>query len=411
MSEVADLPLSAEFVLPDKKTYFLGNSLGLQPKKTAEMVVKEMERWAKLGVSGYFQGDTAWLNLDQQLKPEMARLVGAEEDEVAITGTLTGNIHLLFSRFYRPSKRRRKILVEYRPFPSDWYAMESQIRAHGFDPADCLVELQPREGERTLRDEDIVAMIGSLADELAVVFLGAVQYFTCQLFDIAGITAAAHAVGSLAIFDCAHAVGVVPLNLRTSDVDAAVWCSYKWLNGGPGAVGGLFVNRRLFPSGETPPAGQLLGWWGHEEKTRFKMDNHFVPAGGADCFRLSNAPIFSLVSLLASLRVFARTSIGEIRVRSLQLTRYLIDFVETSEVCRANIQVITPCEDHRRGGHVSLLLRDEQTAQTVLRALETRGFVVDYRAPGVLRVAPSPLYNTDAEVHEFCRVLEDVLAV
>ncbi len=393
-----------EFLLPNG-TYFLGNSLGAQPRNAAGAVQAELSRWQTLGVEGHFLGQTAWMNLDQLLKPELSKILGCQEQEVGAMNTLTVNLHLLLSRFYWPEGCRKIILTEPRPFPSDWYALESAIRARGEDPAECLVELRPRDGEVTLRTEDILAQISSYGDRLCMVCMGAVQYYTGQYFDVARITEAAHEVGALALWDCAHAVGAVELRLSDWGVDAAVFCCYKYLNGGPGAVGGIYVNRKYL-NHESPAKGQLLGWFGHEEKTRFDMTNEFRPAPGIDSFRLSEIPAFSAVCLLASLRIFSKTTMAALRKRSLMLTSLLISEIRARPLCEQMLEIVTPEREEDRGGHVSLKLRGDEAACRAMHAkIEKRGFVVDYRRPGVLRIAPSPFYNTSEEVKKFAEAL------
>ena len=398
--------LREEF-LQTKDTYFLGNSLGLQPRGVAELVKVELDRWGELAVKGHFSGETAWLRLDQKLKPILSEIVGCSTHEVAAMNSLTVNLHLLLSRFYQPSAKRRFIITETKPFPSDWYALQSVIASRGLS-ADCLVELKPRDGESTLQTEDIISVISSLGEEVSLICMGAVNYYTGQLFEVEKITGAVHAVGGLAIWDCAHAVGAVKLDLHGWDVDAAVFCCYKYLNGGPGAVGGMFVHEKWTHA--SIPRGQLLGWFGHEEKTRFDMDNVFVQEPGIDSFRMSEIPALSAVCLLASLEIFKKTSIGALRQKSIAMTTFMLDLMASKECC-SQINVITPRDPRHRGGHLSLMFPDDEACEAIYHKLTEAGFMVDYRKPRVIRVAPCPLYNKFSEIFNLINALEQILSL
>ena len=397
--------LREEFIITNE-TYFLGNSLGLQPRGVKAAVLAEIDRWATLAVEGHFEGDTAWLRLDQNLKPGLSEICGCSPHEVAAMNSLTVNLHLILSRFYQPSGKRKLIITEPKPFPSDWYALESAIAAKGLNPTDCLVELKPRQGEVTLRTEDIISEIQRRGDEVCMICIGAVQYYTGQFFNVKDITEAVHQVGGIAIWDCAHAVGAVELKLHSWQVDAAVFCCYKYLNGGPGAVGGIYVHEKWLNG--TIPRGQLLGWFGHEEKTRFAMDNRFIPEAGVDSFRLSEIPALSAVCLLTSLDVYAKTTMIALRAKSVAMTTFLIDLMQSKEHC-SKIKLVTPTDPTHRGGHLSLRFPDD-TCEAIHTKLTTAGFIVDYRKPGVIRIAPSPFYNTFTEIQHLVETLELIMS-
>ncbi|MFM8916455.1 MAG: kynureninase, partial [Bacteroidota bacterium] len=297
--------LRNQFLFPsigrDQSIYFCGNSLGLQPKSTAEFIQQELEDWSELGVEGHLHARKPWLPYHEFLRESTARLVGALPHEVVVMNSLTTNLHLLMVSFYRPDKKRFKIIFENGPFSSDRYVFESQARFHGFDPAEALVELKLREGEETHRNEDVIQAIRDCGDSLALVLIGGVNYYTGQLFDMANITREAHAVGAIAGYDLAHATGNVPLQLHDWNVDFAAWCSYKYLNAGPGAVGGVFVHDRHAENNNLP---RFAGWWGNDPDTRFTMPTEFIPRKGADGWQLSNAPVFSMAALRASMELF-----------------------------------------------------------------------------------------------------------
>ena len=305
-------PLREEFYFPvfgdQPAVYFTGNSLGLQPRATQDYLVDELEDWANLGVEGHFHARHPWFRYQDFLTEQLAQLLGAKPVEVVSMGSLTTNLHLLFVSFYRPTRTRYKIMVEYDAFPSDLYAVETQARYHGFDPAEAVIHLKPREGEHTLRHDDILAAIRENKDSLATVMLGAVNYYTGQFFDLAGIAAAAHAVGATCGFNLAHATGNVPLALHDWNVDYACFCSYKYLNAGPGGVSGIFVHERFADDATLP---RFAGWWGNDPDSRFKMPRNFVPARGARSWQQSNAPVFSMAALRASLDVFSKAGMME----------------------------------------------------------------------------------------------------
>jgi kynureninase len=407
--------LRSRFLFPKRNgedvIYFVGNSLGLQPKECATYIRDELDSWSSKGVNGHFEGSKPWLNYDDFLVGAMSRIVGALPSEVALMNSLTVNLHLLLIRFYNPTKsvssRRRKILIESRSFPSDFYALESQIRLRGLDPAECIVEVFPRPDEHILRSEDVIEQINKIGDELALVMFSGVQFYTGQLFDIPAITNAAHSVGAYAVWDLAHAAGSVDLKLHDWKVDGACWCTYKYLNSGPGGIGGFFIHQDHF---NNPEADRLLGWWGHKVSSRFEMTNTFEPSAGADEFRLSNVPILSSAALLASLEIFDTTTMSMLRAKSLLLTGYLEHLLEglreeiRDQECQ--FKIITGTD---RGPQLSLLFESDEKAKEISTRLEELGVMIDYRKPGLIRPAPSPLYCTFTDVLRFKDLLAEAI--
>lgn len=381
--------------------YFCGNSLGLQPKATQHAMTVELEDWATMGVDGHFDGRNPWYDYHEALARPAAHIVGASEEEVVLMNGLTVNLHLMMVSFYRPNPERYRIVVEEGAFPSDQYAVDSQARFHGFDPKDAIVELAPREGESTLRTEDIVAAIEREGDKLALVMLGGVNYYTGQFFDLQAITAAAHAAGAVAGFDLAHAAGNVVLQLHDWDVDFAVWCTYKYLNSGPGSVSGAFVHERHRFAPELP---RFSGWWGTDPKTRFAMAREFVPHTGAGGWQLSNAPVFSMAPFRVSGELFLEATMTELRKKSVALTGYLEALVRRLPDGLADI--ITPAEPNARGCQLSLHVHADGKA--LQAALQKDGVVADFRPPNVVRVAPVPLYNTFEDVFRFAEILRSM---
>ncbi len=379
--------------------YFCGNSLGLQPKSTAYLMQKELDDWAAYGVEGHTQARNPWLYYHHLFSESLGRIVGAEKDEVVAANTLTVNLHLLMLSFYRPTKERYKIIMEAGAFPSDQYAMETQAKMWGFNPEDSVIEVAPREGEFTLRTEDILAEIEKAGRELALVMFGGVNYYTGQLFDMAAIVAAAHGVGAYAGFDLAHAVGNVPLQLHDWGVDFACWCSYKYLNSGPGGVGGIFVHRR---HGDNPEIFRLAGWWGNEEETRFKMKKGFHPQRGAASWQMSNAPVFNMVAHRASLDIYDKAGMAALREKSLKLTGFLQFLLD--DLKSLPFSVITPCDESQRGCQISMLFHER--GREMFDALSDAGIVADWREPDVIRVAPVPLYNTYEDVFRLYEVMK-----
>lgn len=384
--------------------YFTGNSLGLQPKVTKKLVNEELEDWATLGVEGHLHAKRPWLYYHKLMKKTLARLVGAKPVEVISMNQLTINLHLMMVSFYRPTKTRFKIIIEAGAFSSDQYAVESQLKLHGINPADGLIELAPRVGEVTIRTEDILKSIAEHRDQLSLVIIGAVQYYTGQFFNIKAITEAGHEAGALVGFDLAHAIGNVPLELHRDDVDFAVWCSYKYLNSGPGGVAGAFVNERHSSNFELP---RLAGWWGHDETERFQMRKGFKAMAGADGWQLSNYPILSGSAQLASLGIFEKVGIKALRKKSLLLTAYLYHLLRECDPHSNYFSIITPANPKERGCQISILIK--KGGLKIFNELTKKGVIADWREPGVIRVAPVPLYNSFEDVFQFALILSRLL--
>jgi kynureninase len=383
--------------------YFAGNSLGLMPKTARQIVEQELEDWAALGVDAHLEAKTPWYSYHETLREPMARLVGAKPVEVICMNSLTVNIHLMMATFYRPTGARFKILMEDPAFPSDTYAIKTQIVHHGLDPKEALVLARPREGEFTGGTEDIVAAIEKNGDSLAVVLIGAVNFFTGQSFDIATITAVAQKHGIAVGIDLAHAVGNVPIALHDWNVDFAVWCSYKYLNAGPGAVAGAFIHKRHATNTKLP---RLAGWFGNDPNTRFRMqlEPEFIPVPSADGWQISNPPIFSMAPLRASLAIFDEAGGMEaVRTKSIQLTGYLQFLLDRAGTER--FTVITPHETEARGCQLSILAHEHP--KELHKKLEAAGVKSDFREPNIIRAAPAPLYNTFHDVWRFAKILAE----
>jgi kynureninase len=381
--------------------YFAGNSLGLMPKAARAIVEEELDNWATLGVDAHHAPETPWYTYHEALRGPTARLVGARPLEVICMNSLTVNLHLMMTTFYRPTKSRFKILMEEPAFPSDTYAIKTQIVHHGLDPNDALLLARPRKSEFTIQVEDIVDLIEKHADQLAVVMFAGVNFFTGQLFDIEKITAAAHARGIVAGFDLAHAVGNVPLTLHDWNVDFAVWCSYKYLNAGPGAVAGAFVHERYATNTKLP---RFAGWFGNDPKTRFRLhlEPEFIPVASADGWQISNPPILSMAPLRASFALFDDAGgMESLRAKSIRLTGYL-EFL-LKDIGSKKFTVVTPLEPEARGCQLSILAHEHPKG--LLKELETANVKCDFREPNIIRVAPTPLYNTFHEVWRFAKIL------
>lgn len=397
--------LRAEFNLPAAEdglacVYLGGNSLGLQPKLAVQYVQEELQDWGALGVAGHGRARRPWLPYHRLAADGLAALTGAAAREVVAMNSLTVNLHLLMATFYRPTASRYKILIESDAFPSDRFAAMSQLRLHGFDPADGLVEWRPRRGETDLRSDDLRGILERQGDEIALLLLPGVQYYTGQLLDMAELCRLARAAGCAIGLDLAHAIGNVALELHDWAPDFAAWCSYKYLNGGPGAVAGAFVPARHLGGDGTR---QLLGWWGHEEQTRFRMAPTFTPAAGADLWQLSNPPILALAPVLASLKIFADAGLQRLRAKSESLTGYL-EFLLLQRFA-GRITSITP--PRARGCQLSLTVTDcRLDSREVFGRLERQNVMADWREPNVIRVAPAPLYNRYEDVFEFAERLE-----
>ncbi|XP_050393721.1 kynureninase [Patella vulgata] len=390
--------------------YFCGNSLGLCPKKTKEYMDIEIDKWSKLGVQGHTNGDLPWAYCDERIDKDMAKIVGGKEGEVALMNGLTVNLHLLLISFYQPTKDRHKILCEGKAFPSDHYAFESQIKLHGYDPATSLRLLEPREGEFTLRTEDIIKTIEEEGESIAVICLSGVQYYTGQYFDIPTITQAGQKQGCYVGWDLAHAAGNLPLYLHDWGVDFACWCSYKYLCGSAGTVAGFFLHEK-YRNNNFP---KLLGWWGHNMDTRFQMDNVMDLSPGAYGYRISNPPGFLCVPIKASLEIYNKTSMIELRTKSKLLTGYLEMLIkkhygrqETNNASATGvyIDIFTPSDPEQRGAQLSLSF--SICIQTIFKELEKRGVVCDKRYPRVIRISPVPIFCSFQDVHRFMKYLYD----
>lgn len=383
--------------------YFCGNSLGLMPRAARAAVLQEVDDWSQFAVEGHFRARTPWFSYHEQFRDSGARLVGAWPGEVVMMNSLTVNLHLMLCSFYRPTAARRAIVIEDGAFPSDLYAVSSQIEHHGGDPARDLIVARPREGEDLLRTEDLEALLAREGARVAVLLLGGVHYYTGQWHDMARLTAAAQQHGIIVGWDLAHAAGNVPLALHDWNVDFAVWCSYKYLNAGPGAVAGCFVHLR---HGADLTRPRLAGWWGNDPTTRFQMasERQFVPRVGADGWQLSNPPILSLAPLAASLALFDRVGMAALRYKSLRLTALLEQRIDA--LPHRPFSVITPREPARRGAQLSL--RVQGSARTFLEQLRQRGVIADEREPDVIRIAPAPLYNSFADVWRLTEILGQV---
>lgn len=379
--------------------YFCGNSLGLQPKSTSYLMQKELDDWGAFGVEGHTQARNPWLYYHHLFSESLAKIVGASKEEVVAMNTLTVNLHLLMMSFYRPTKERYKILMEAGAFPSDQYAMETQARMWGYDPAEAIIEITPREGEDLIREEDILEAISEAGSSLATVIMGGVNYYTGQLFNMKKITEAAHRVGAYAGFDLAHAVGNVNLQLHNWGVDFACWCSYKYLNSGPGGVAGAFVHKH---HGNNPKVFRLAGWWGNDEKSRFKMTKGFHPQKGAASWQMSNAPVFNMVAHRASLDIFEKAGMPALREKSERLTAYL-EFL-LKKLDNLPFRIITPSAKEARGAQLSMLFQER--GREVFEALSAAGIVADWREPNVIRVAPVPMYNTYEDVYALYAVMK-----
>lgn len=400
MSHPADLlaDYRAKFHIPSRDgretTYLCGHSLGLQPRAVHGFVKTELEDWASLGVEGHFRARNPWMPYHRLLTDQVARLVGAKPSEVVVMNSLTVNLHLMMVSFYRPTPARHRIVVEAGAFPSDQYAVKSQIKFHGFDPVTSVAELRPRQGEDILREEDVCEFLRREGDNVALVLMGGVNYSTGQAFDVRRITAAGHERGCVVAFDLAHAAGNIELKLHEWDVDWAAWCSYKYLNAGPGAIAGCFVHERHGANADLP---RFAGWWGHDEASRFRMGPDFVPMTGADGWQLSNPSILSMAPLRASLELFNEAGMSQLRRKSIALTAFLES--ELTKRAAGRYEIITPVDPLRRGAQLSI--RVGKGRKSLVAQLEAQGIVCDWREPDLVRAAPVPLYNSFSDVENF----------
>ena len=385
--------------------YFTGNSLGLQPKTTQDYVVNELEDWANFGVEGHFHATNPWFSYHEMFPQQVAKIVGALPEEVVVMNQLTVNLHLLMTTFYRPTKERFKIICEAKAFPSDQYAFESQVKLHGVNPDEAIIEVKPREGEYSIRTEDIIATIEKHSSSIALVLFSGVNYYTGQVFDMPSITKAAHNIGAYCGFDLAHAAGNIELHLHDWNVDFACWCSYKYLNSGPGGVAGAYIHQKHFTNKSLQ---RLAGWWGQNKTNRFKMEKGFDPIETAEGWQLSNAPILSMAAHKASLDIFEDAGIENLVAKGKQLSDYLFFIIEelNSTLTKKAIEIITP--KNEKGCQVSMLML--QKGKEVFEALKQNGVLADWRDPNVIRIAPVPLYNTFKEIYHFGEIVKKILS-
>ncbi|QNJ96858.1 kynureninase [Constantimarinum furrinae] len=396
-----------KFYIPKDKDgneliYLCGNSLGLQPKKTSEYLKKELEDWAELGVEGHTEAEHPWMPYHEFLTQSMARIVGAKPKEVVVMNSLTANLHFMMVSFYRPTSKRYKIVIESDAFPSDKYAVESQLHFHGFDPRDGLILWKPRKGENLCRFEDLEEIIKQQGDTIALLMIGSTNYYSGQAFPLKKITELGHANGSIVGFDLAHGAGNIQPNLHESGADFAVWCTYKYLNSGPGSLGGCFVHER---HANNPDMKRFTGWWGHNKQTRFNMRHEFEPIPGAEGWQLSNPAILSMAAIRASLDVFEEAGFDNLREKAVKLTGFLEFLIK--ELNDNRIHIITPSNPEERGCQLSIQVNSANKA--LHTDLTKAGVISDWREPDVIRVAPAPLYNSFVDVFKFVEQLKKVL--
>lgn len=388
--------------------YLTGNSLGLQPKKTQDYVLDELEDWATHGVEGHFHARTPWVNYHEIFEEQLAEIVGGLPEEVVAMNQLTVNLHLLMISFYRPTSKKYKIICEAKAFPSDQYAFQSQAKLHGYHPDDVIIEVQPKQGSAYIELDDILDTIKKHGDETALVIFGGVNYYSGQVFDMQAICKAAHEAGAYCGFDLAHAAGNVHLELHDWDVDFACWCSYKYLNSGPGGVSGAFIHQRHINDESLP---RLAGWWGHNKDTRFKMDKDFHPIPTAEGWQLSNAPVLSMSAHKASLDVFSEAGFHNLVAKGKMLSGYLLFILNeiNKNSSEKLIEIITPLNESERGCQVSMLMLKD--GKKIFDTLIQNGVIADWREPNVIRVAPVPLYNSFEDVFNFGKIMQESLLV
>jgi kynureninase len=398
-----------EFLIPShngkEAIYFLGNSLGLQPVRTREYIHDVLDEWSQFGVEGFFKGVNPWLGYHDKLQPILSRLVGCLPQELVVMNHLTVNLHLMLVSFYRPQGKRTKILCEAKAFPSDQYVLDSHVRHRGFDPEEVIIEVQPREGEVLIREEDIISIIDQYRDELALVLWGGVNYYTGQVFDMNTIATAAHSAGAKVGFDLAHGVGNIPLSLHEWNVDFACWCNYKYLNSGPGAVAACFVHERYH---NDDSLDRMAGWWGNRKDTQFLMQKEFEPELSAAGWQLSTPSPILFASLQASLDIFNEAGVEEIFRHNAKLNEFLWSVLEEvqQQVPVDSLKVLTPSNRRQRGCQVSLAINN---GKSVFKELSSSGVFADWREPDVVRIAPVALYNTFAEVWQFGQLLKSAI--
>ncbi len=382
-----------------KTVYLCGNSLGLQPKNVKQEINRELNDWKNKAIAGYLEAKDPWLFYHKQFSGPLSRLMGCKPDEVTVMNALTVNLHLLLLSFYQPNQTRFKILMEAGAFPSDQYAVASQVQFHGYSVEEAVIEVSPGEGEKLLHTEDIVHAIREHGSQLSLVLFGGINYYTGQLYDMKRITEAAHEAGAYAGFDLAHVAGNVPVQLHNWQADFAVWCSYKYLNAGPGAVAGIYIHEKFC---QDQQFRRLAGWWGNDEKTRFRMEKTFIPKSGASGWSVSTAQVFNMVALKASLKWIDKAGMENMRRKSIALTGYLEFLLGKLE--NLKFSIITPENPEARGAQLSLFF--EEKGREIQEEMIREGIVVDYREPGVIRVAPSPLYNSFTDVYRFYEILK-----
>ncbi len=380
--------------------YFCGNSLGLQPKSVEAASGIELDSWRERAVGGYFAGTHPWLHYHETLSNSLSKIVGASAKEITVTNTLTVNLHLMLLSFYKPNKTRYKILMEAGAFPSDQYAVETIVKHFGLDPADTIIEIAPLAGEKLLNSTDILKTIEHHGSSVAMVLMGGINYYTGQFYELEKIASVSHQIGALCGFDLAHVVGNIPLQLHEWNIDFAVWCSYKYLNAGPGAVGGIFIHEKWASNIDTPRLG---GWWGNDEKERFKMEKGFHPKPDASGWNISTTPVFNMIGLKASLEIFDRIGILEIRNKSIRLTNYLEYLL--NQLPNLRFEIISPLSFENRGAQLSLYFKEN--GRSIHGKMMENGIIVDYREPGVIRVAPAPLYCSFQDVYQFYCILKE----
>ncbi|GAA4108344.1 kynureninase [Aquimarina addita] len=395
-----------EFLFPkvnDKDViYFTGNSLGLQPKKAKQFVDEVMNDWASLAVEGHFHANKPWWDYHERLAAPLSKIVGAKPSEITVMNTLTVNLHLLMASFYRPTAKRYKIICEEKAFPSDQYMLQSQVRFHGYDPQDAIVEIKKRKGEHNFRTEDIVKTINEVGEECALILMGGVNYYTGQVFDMKTITAEGHKIGSFVGWDLAHAAGNIKLNLHDWDVDFASWCSYKYMNSGPGNASGCYIHERFHNRKDIP---RFEGWWGTEKESRFLMKPTFEPMDNADAWQLSNAPILSLAPYLASLTLFEEVGM-DVLVEKRNLIVSYLEFIlkEIDAQVDSAFEIITPSNPEERGTQLSVFLHGE--GKKIFDYLMDNGVITDWREPNVIRLAPAPFYCSFEDMFNFGQILK-----
>lgn len=384
--------------------YFTGNSLGLQPKTTQDYVLNELEDWASFGVEGHFYARQPWFSYHEMFPHLLTKIIGALPEEIVVMNQLTVNLHLLMASFYQPTNERFKIICEAKAFPSDQYAFETQARFHGLNPDEVIIEVEPRVGEYVIRTEDILDTIKKHGNETAIVIFSGVNYYNGQVFDMKAITEAAHATGAYCGFDLAHAAGNIELHLHDWDIDFACWCSYKYLNSGPGGVAGAFINKKHTGNKNLP---RLAGWWGQEKETRFLMEKGFKPIPTAEGWQLSNAPILSMAAHKASLDIVEEAGFENLVAKGQMLSDYLFFIIEeiNASADKKRIEIITP--KNAKGCQVSMLMLEK--GKEVFDTLKQQGILADWREPNVIRIAPVPLYNSFTDVWKFGEIVKLIL--